>query len=74
MTTAKSYATPVVNFPPRRAVSHNAILITGADGQFVAIESLAGDTLPGDQLAVRAKRLFKGQRAALISYVVTLEV
>jgi hypothetical protein len=70
----RSYATPVVNFPSRRQAPRTAILITGADGQFVAIEPLAdSDDLPADQLAVRAKRLFKGQRAQLISYTVTLE-
>lgn len=65
----------------RRAVrTHNAILILGANGDPLHIEplkpepSFVGPPAPlADQLALRAKRLFKGQVAQLITYTVTLE-
>lgn len=57
----------------RPSRSTTAILVTGADGQFVSIEPLAEGELPAGQLAARAKRLFKGQRAQLISFNVILE-
>jgi len=70
---------PALLFPSRsdaatrsaRMTSHPALLITGAGGAFVAIEALADDgTSHQSQLTDRAKRLFKGQRAQLISYYV----
>ena len=53
-----------------RMVPHVAMLITGDSGAFVAIEALGDEAAPTEQLAVRAKRLFKGQRAQLITYYV----
>lgn len=58
------------NSPPQLA-----ILIIGAGGGLgiIAVDEREGAPLPADQLAARAKRLYKGQRAQLIAFNVVLE-
>lgn len=67
----------------RRAQQQLAILVIGAGGglEIVAVEperyDAKGAVVPGtssaEQLTARAKRLYKGQRAQLISFNVVLE-
>lgn len=60
--------------PARRAPQRQALLVTGAAGQFVAIEELSADADPSEQLVTRAKRRFPGQRVQLVALTVLEEI
>lgn len=59
---------PLRSRQPRR----QALLVTGSDGAFVALEALS-DQDPSEQMRTRAKRLFRGQRVQLVAITVLEE-